>query len=48
MHATHITLSNTKGTVPDVGVSNSAPGVESALSGWMTGCTSGTQVTRVK
>jgi hypothetical protein len=45
MHATHIASPNTGTSSPDVWTSNAETGVESVRSGWIVGCTMGTQVT---
>lgn len=45
MQATHMILPNTGDSLPDVGVSTAESGVARDLSGWILGCTIGTQVT---
>jgi len=45
MHATHMISPNTSCSEPEVGVSIVPTGVVIALSGWILGCTIGTQVT---
>jgi hypothetical protein len=45
MHATHMVSPNTCCSPPDVWISRAEIGVEKLLSGWIFGCTTGTQVT---